>query len=156
MVIGLGGLMLTPNDLSGCYPVRNEIPWGYDSRRGPIDGDGRIAILFIPKKFRRIERLVHKILGGSNHLRRPMDALMTVVWELCDGTNSFEQLCNQLDDIFKEEIAPVDERTCAAIDNLGRSGLIEIHRQLPLIEHNIHPHPLPDQHFDWLYTQEEE
>ena len=148
--------MLTPNDLAGCYPVRNEIPWGYDRRRGPVNGEGRIAILFIPKNFGRIERIVHKVLGGSDHLRRPMDPLMTVVWELCDGTNSFEELCNTLDEMFLEEIAPVEERTCAAIDNLGRSGLIEIHRELPKIEHNINPHPLPSQEFDWLCTDESE
>ena len=147
--------MLTPNDLAGCYPVRNEIPWGYDTRRGPSSGDGRIAILFMPKNFGKIEKFVHSILGGSKFLRRPMDPLMTVVWELCDGTNNFEEICNQLDSIFHEDIAPVQERTCTALDGLGRSGLIEIHREKPIVEHKIWSHGLLNENFPWLHIEEE-
>ena len=145
--------MLTPKDLIGCYPVRNEIAWGYDTRRGPTTGEGRIAILFTPKKFGRIEKIVHRILGGSKFLRRPMDPLMTIVWELCDGTNSFEEICNHLDVTFKEEIAPVEERTCTALDGLGRSSLIEIHAQKPTVSHKICSNTLSDQNFEWLYIE---
>ena len=147
--------MLTPNDLVGCYPLRNEIPWGYDTRRGPPSGEGRIAILFTPKNFGRIEKLVHRILGGSKFLRRPMDPLMTIVWELCDGTKNFEEICIELDSIFKEDIAPVKERTATAIDGLGRNGLIEIHVDKPNINHKISSHKLPEQNFEWLHIEEE-
>ena len=145
--------MLTPNDLSGYFPLGNEIAWGYDTRRGPTNGKGRIAILFTPKNFGRIEKIIHRILGGSKFLRRPMDPLMTVVWELCDGTNSFEEICNQLDLIFKEDIAPVEERTCTALDGLGRSSLIEIHTEKPIIKHRICSHSLPGLDYEWLHTE---
>tara|TARA_B100001113_G_scaffold328542_1_gene302807 strand:- start:105 stop:548 length:444 start_codon:yes stop_codon:yes gene_type:complete len=147
--------LLTPDDLVGCYPVRNEISWGYDIRRGPATGEGRVAILFTPKNFGWLERLVHKILGGSKFLRRPMDPLMTVVWELCDGQHNFEQICAHLDIVFKEEIAPVEERTCTAIDGLGRSSLIEIHRDKPVVNHKICSHRIPEHDFEWLHVEEE-
>ena len=145
--------MLTPKDLSGCYPLRNEIAWGYDTRRGPSNGEGRIAILFTHKNFGRIEKIIHRILGGSKFLRRPMDPLMTVVWELCDGTNSFEEICNRLDLTFKEEIAPVEERTCTALDGLGRSSLIEIHTEKPVVKHRICSHSLPGLDYEWLHIE---
>jgi len=52
--------------------------------------------------------------------------MMSAVWELADGTRTFERLCLDLDSIFKEEISPVEARTAAAIEALARIGCMEV------------------------------
>ncbi len=65
-----------------------------------------------------------KIFRAPKELRRPLDDMNSLLWELCDGTRSFEELCDVMDTTFNERIAPVVERTEAALTRFNQLGLI--------------------------------
>ena len=41
-----------------------------------------------------------------------------MLWQLCDGTRKFEQICSILDSLYHEDISPVIHRTAAGINLL--------------------------------------
>ncbi|RJU96298.1 MAG: hypothetical protein DWC10_06815 [Candidatus Poseidoniales archaeon] len=47
-----------------------------------------------------------------------------MLWELCDGSRTFVDICSVLDEVFKEDIAPVLHRTTAAIHLLQQNNLL--------------------------------
>ncbi len=116
------------SDLNGAYPVRLPVWWGRRGAAGPhpeLDGvTGRFVVIRHPKKFKRFEGFLAKIMRAPKELRRPLDDMNSLLWELCDGTRSFEEICDLLDATFHERIAPVNERTTAAITRLNQLGLI--------------------------------
>jgi hypothetical protein len=52
----------------------------------------------------------------------------SVLWELCDGSRTFEAICIEMDHLFKEEIAPVISRTAVAL------ALFQQHNILLILE----------------------
>ena len=68
-----------------------------------------------------------------------MDDMNSVLWELMDGTNEFNEICQLMDMTFHERITPVDERLRASVNQLASDGLVII-RQTPFKgEWNISP-----------------
>ena len=116
------------SELSGAYPVRLPVWWGRRGAAGPhpeLPGiSGRFIVIRHPKKFRRFEGFLAKIFRAPKELRRPLDDMNSLLWELCDGTRSFEELCDVMDTTFNERIAPVVERTAAALTRFNQLGLI--------------------------------
>ena len=120
------------SELSESYPVRLPVWWG---RRGPVGPHpelegvtGRFVVIRHPKKFRRFEGFIARLFRAPNELRRPLDDMNSLLWELCDGTRTFEEICDLMDSTFNERIAPVAERTTAAITKLNHLGLIGLSR----------------------------
>ena len=70
------------------------------------------------------EGVLAKIMRAPKELRRPLDDMNSLLWELCDGSRTFEEICMLLDSTFHERIAPVKDRTAAAITRLNQLGLI--------------------------------
>ncbi len=116
------------SELSGAYPVRLPVWWGRRGAAGPhpeLPGiSGRFIVIRHPKKFGRFEGFLAKIFRAPKELRRPLDDMNSLLWELCDGTRSFEELCDVMDTTFNERIAPVVERTEAALTRFNQLGLI--------------------------------
>jgi len=69
---------------------------------------------------------VQRIFRGPTEIRRPLDRMNSLLWELSNGRRTFEQICESLDSIFHEDIAPVAQRTAAALSQLRRLGLLII------------------------------
>tara|TARA_Y100001968_G_scaffold300809_1_gene312580 strand:+ start:635 stop:1093 length:459 start_codon:yes stop_codon:yes gene_type:complete len=115
-------------ELEGSYPVRLPVWWGRRGAAGPhpeLEGvTGRFVVIRHPKKFRRFEQFIARILRAPKELRRPLDDMNSLLWELCDGTRTYEEICQLLDNTFHERIAPVRERTGAAITRFNQLGLI--------------------------------
>ena len=115
-------------ELEGAYPVRLPVWWGRRGAAGPhpeLKGvTGRFIVIRHPKKFKWFEGILAKLLRAPKELRRPLDDMNSLLWELCDGTRNFEEICSYLDTTFHERIAPVEERTAAAITRLNQLGLI--------------------------------
>ncbi|HJM87292.1 MAG TPA: PqqD family protein [Candidatus Thalassarchaeaceae archaeon] len=114
--------------LSGAYPVRAPVWWG---RRGEaflqteLPGvSGRFVVLIHSKSFRRVEKLLAKILRAPRELRRPLDDMNSLLWELCDGHRTFEEIVVLMDEMFDEKVAPANERTESALRQLGERGFI--------------------------------
>lgn len=114
--------------LVGQYPCRTPVWW---ARIGEVNKDpvlrgvsGRQIVLRIPKQFGRIERKIASLLRAPSELRRPLDEMNSMLWELADGSRTFGEICHTMNDVFREEIAPVMQRTAAAIQQLKNNNLM--------------------------------
>ena len=116
------------NDLDDSYPVRLPVWWGRRGSAGPhpdLEGvTGRFVVIRHPKKFTRIEGFLARMLRAPRELRRPLDDMNSLLWELCDGTRKFAEICRLMDATFHERISPAKERTSAAITRFNQLGLI--------------------------------
>ena len=121
------------SELSGAYPVRLPVWWGRRGAAGPHpelpEITGRFIVIRHPKKFRRFEGLLARMFRAPKELRRPLDDMNSLLWELCDGTRSFEEICDLMDSTFNERIAPVAERTTAALTRFNQLGLIGLSKR---------------------------
>ena len=132
----LGGLMSEvkgsgedrESSLVGSFPIRAPVWWGRrgDSRPHPeLPGvSGRFILLCHPKSFRRFEGMLAKLLRAPKDLRRPLDEMNSLLWELSNGHRTFEEIVEIMDETFTEQIAPAPERTEAALRLLGERGFL--------------------------------
>ncbi|MEC7625928.1 MAG: hypothetical protein VX422_03180 [Candidatus Thermoplasmatota archaeon] len=109
------------------YPCRTPVWW---ARTGNVEKDpglpgvsGRQVVLRIPKQFGRIEGWFAKVLRAPREVRRPLDPMNSMLWELCDGSRTFGEVCSIMNDLYHENIAPVIQRTAAAIHLLQQNNL---------------------------------
>ena len=65
-----------------------------------------------------------KITKGPRILRRPLDDMNSLLWELSDGSRTFDEICEILDTVFAEHIHPVQERTAIALKQFESLGFI--------------------------------
>ena len=118
------------HSLKDKYPCRLPVWWGYIGEPGShpdIKGiTGRRVVLRIQKRFNRIERILAKLMKAPKEVRRPLDSMNSLLWELCNGENRFEDICKILDSVFHEDISPVVERTRRGIENLKRQNLLTV------------------------------
>ena len=84
----------------------------------------------LARVFHVMEELMFRITKGPRVLRRPLDSMNSLLWELCDGSRRFEEICDLMDSAFEESIAPVQERTQAAIIQLEALGFLAVLPQL--------------------------
>ena len=150
---------------SGMYPCRVPVWWaryGEPERHPTLPGiTGRKVILRIEKRFGRLERLLARMFRAPREVRRPLDAMNSILWELSNGQRTFEEICEHMNDTFQEDIAPVVDRTAAGIDALKRRNLMTIlttefthkwlihpgecppHQDLPPLDKSLNIDPLP-------------
>ncbi|MAF93157.1 hypothetical protein CMO85_00660, partial [Candidatus Woesearchaeota archaeon] len=72
------------------YPCRTPVWW---ARTGEVRKDpgwrgvtGRMIVLRIPKQFGRLEGKIASLLRAPREVRRPLDEMNSMLWELCDGS----------------------------------------------------------------------
>ena len=116
------------------YPTRAPVWWGRRGPSGPhpdsTGATGRQVVIRLPKSLSGIEAFLSRILRAPKEVRRPMDDMNSVLWELMDGTIQFREICRLMDATFHERIAPVDERLRASVNLLVSDGLAIV-RQTP-------------------------
>jgi hypothetical protein len=83
-----------------------------------------LIILRIEKRFNRFERILAKVMRAPREVRRPLDRMNSMLWELCDGSRSFQEVCSAMDATFNEDIAPPVDRTASGIDALKSRNLM--------------------------------
>ena len=114
--------------LSNQYPCRTPVWWarvGVVQKNPSLRGvSGRNIVIRIPKQFGRIEGWFASVLRAPREVRRPLDTMNSMLWELCDGSRTFGEVCSIMNDIFHEEIAPVMQRTATASGLLQRNNLM--------------------------------
>ena len=110
------------------YPCRTPVWW---ARIGPVQKDpglrgvsGRRVVIRIPKQFGRIVGWIASLVRAPRVLRRPFDTMNSMLWELCDGSRTFKEVCQIMNEVFQEDIAPVLQRTTAAIGLLQSKNLM--------------------------------
>ena len=114
----------------GKYPCRLPVWWGLFGEVG-LDPEikhvsGKRVVLRIEKRFNRFEKILAKLFRAPKEIRRPLDTKNSMLWQLCDGTRKFEQICSILDSLYHEDISPVIHRTAAGINLLKEKNLLTI------------------------------
>jgi len=84
-----------------------------------------------PKTLSKFESIIARLTKAPKELRRPLDDMNSLLWELMDGTRSLQQINQLMDSTFHERIAPVNERVEASVTNLVSLGLAIV-RTTPL------------------------
>jgi len=116
------------------YPTRSPVWWALRGPAGPhpegTGATGRQVVIRIPKLLSGIEAALSRILRAPNEVRRPMDDMNSVLWELMDGTFQLSEISRLMDATFHERIAPAEERIRASIGMLVSDGLVVV-RQNP-------------------------
>lgn len=99
-------------------PIRNEeVKWEEEN--------GRVVLIY-PKNFSRLERFLHRHLGGPKNIRRPLDDKGTFIWKMCNGKHNVHEICNGSYKEFKEDIEPVVKRVWGFLEILLKLNLITI------------------------------
>ena len=93
-------------------PVRNE-----DFLKWDVDGKGLVTITHA-KNLKQWERWLMKRLGGSEILKRKLDAPGSDIWVLCDGEHDVAAICAEMDRKYKERIEPVLTRVVRFLEIL--------------------------------------
>ncbi len=110
------------------YPCRLPVWWARTGEPGPHTEQegvtGMLITLRIEKRFNRFERILAKVMRAPREVRRPLDRMNSMLWELCDGSRSFQEVCSAMDATFNEDIAPPVDRTASGIDALKSRNLM--------------------------------
>lgn len=119
---------LEEHPLNEQYPIRMPVYWGYrgESKRSiPMSGvSGREVVVVIEKTPTRFERLLMRIFRGPRVLQIPLREKNSILWQLCDGSKTFTEICEIMDSVFNEDISPVIQRTALALEQLKEKRLL--------------------------------
>ncbi|MGA1819473.1 MAG: hypothetical protein ACMUHU_00540 [Thermoplasmatota archaeon] len=99
------------------FPVRSEIEWFYR--------DGKVVLEY-PKNFNRFERRLHKLLKGPENIRRPLDEVGTLLWELSDGEHCLAEIYLEQQQSFHERVEPVDKVVGGLLETMLKLGLLRL------------------------------
>ena len=104
---------------SECFPTRSPVEWHTIGETGPhpqIGGiTGKHVIIVIDKQTSGLEGMVSKLFGAPRKLKRPLDDLNSLFWELMDGSRDLKTITKIMDSTFHERIAPVSDRLSASL-----------------------------------------
>ena len=100
------------------FPVRMEVDW-------EELGSEKIVIV-VKKELSSVEEKVANFLGAPKTVRRPLDEMNSKLWLLMDGKMSVDQIVSEMDRVFREKIAPVNERVNRSIADFVNLGLVEL------------------------------
>ena len=114
-------LMTTPKykgpDPAFIYPKRAEVKW--TMRNGKV-------VLEYPKNFSRFERALHRVLGGPESIKRPMDEVGSILWKMSDGSHSLLEIFLKEQEAFHERVEPVDKVVGGFLETLLKLGLMTL------------------------------
>ena len=104
------------------FPIRLPVNWYTKEPIGKhpdLPGiTGKRVIIVIEKKFNLFEKIFAKLFKAPEKLERPLDDMNSLFWELIDGSRTFDEICDIMDNTFHERIAPVSERLNSSLINL--------------------------------------
>lgn len=85
---------------------------------------GREVVIVIEKTPTKLERLLMRIFKGPGVLQIPLREKNSILWQLCDGSKTFTEICEIMDSVFNEDISPVIQRTALALEQLKEKRLL--------------------------------
>ncbi len=105
---------------SNLIPVRVPVEWEYQGEVGihpELEGvTGRNVVFSIEKRFTKFERILARILRAPKMVKRTMHYTQSMLWELIDNERDFKSICDIMDSLYHEDIAPVEERVKSYLD----------------------------------------
>ena len=135
------------------YPTRLPVWWcrtGESKSHPDLEGvTGKTVILRFEKKFGRIEKIAAKLFRAPKELRRPLLDKNSVLWELCNGKRTFEEICQHMSETYHEEVSPVVHRTQAGLQVFINLNVLRSVSDSSSINWNTKPgHIPPNQQLD--------
>ena len=135
------------------YPTRLPVWWcrtGESKSHPDLEGvTGKTVILRFEKKFGRIEKIAAKLFRAPKELRRPLLDKNSVLWELCNGKRTFEEICQHLSETYHEEVSPVVHRTQAGLQVFINLNVLRLVSDSTSVNWNTKPgHIPPNQQLD--------
>ena len=113
---------------SECFPTRSPVEWYTIGETGPHpqieEITGKQVIIVIEKQARGFEGMVSKLIRAPRKLKRPLDDLNSLFWELMDGSRDLKTITKIMDSTFHERIAPVSDRLSASLVNFLELNLV--------------------------------
>tara|TARA_B100001778_G_scaffold190455_1_gene156914 strand:- start:1483 stop:1869 length:387 start_codon:yes stop_codon:yes gene_type:complete len=111
-------------------PIRLPVDWEFRGEAGihpEIEGiTGKEVVLLIEKRFTRFEKILAKILRAPKVVRRSMHHTQSMLWELIDGERNFAEICQIMDSLYHEDIAPVNDRIKAYLEVFVRLNVATV------------------------------
>mgnify|MGYP001437144664 FL=1 len=111
-------------------PIRLPVDWEYRGEAGihpEIEGiTGKEVVLLIEKRFTRFEKILAKILRAPKVVRRSMHYTQSMLWELIDGERNFAEICQIMESLYHEDIAPVNDRIKAYLEVFVRLNVATV------------------------------
>ena len=111
-------------------PIRLPVDWEYRGEAGihpEIEGiTGKEVVLLIEKRYTRFEKILAKILRAPKVVRRSMHYTQSMLWELIDGERNFAEICQIMDSLYHEDIAPVNDRIKAYLEVFVRLNVATV------------------------------
>ena len=111
-------------------PIRLPVDWEYRGEAGihpEIEGiTGKEVVLLIEKRFTRFEKILAKILRAPKVVRRSMHYTQSMLWEVIDGERNFAEICQIMDSLYHEDIAPVNDRIKAYLEVFVRLNVATV------------------------------
>ncbi|MFW3145730.1 MAG: hypothetical protein ACMUIE_02835 [Thermoplasmatota archaeon] len=99
------------------FPIRSEVDWTYRES---------LIVLEYPKNFNRMERALNKVLKGPENIKRPLDNVGTLLWELSDGDHSLLEIYIREQERFHERVEPVDKVVGGLLETMLKLGLMRL------------------------------
>jgi len=99
------------------YPVRSPVDWDYR---------GKIIILEYPKNLSKFESRLNKVFKGPQNIKRPLDDVGTLLWELSDGDHSLLEIFAAQENEFHERVEPVDKIVGGLLETMLKLGLMQL------------------------------
>ena len=100
------------------FPVRKDVDWE--------ELASEKIVIVVNKDLSSVEEKVANFLGAPKTVRRPLDEMNSKLWLLMDGKMSVDQIVSEMDRVFREKIAPVNERVNRSIADFVNLGLVEL------------------------------
>ena len=100
------------------FPVRKDVDWE--------ELASEKIVIVVNKDLSSVEEKVANFLGAPKTIRRPLDEMNSKLWLLMDGKMSVDQIVSEMDRVFREKIAPVNERVNRSIADFVNLGLVEL------------------------------
>jgi hypothetical protein len=104
-------------DPRAIFPIRSEIDWSYR---------GDVIVLEYPKNLSKLERGLNKVIRGPTNIKRPLDEVGTLLWEMSNGTNSLLKIYLKEQETFHERVEPLDKVVGAFLETLLKLGLMRL------------------------------
>ena len=87
-----------------------------------------------PKAFGPLEGKLARALKGPRSINRQLDEFGSLIWQLCDGEHTVEQIARALEDKFRERFEPAMPRTLRFVELLAERRLLIMARDEEPVE----------------------
>ena len=112
-------MLPTEEELLHCTPLKKDYPWKKQS-------DGIITIE-VPKFTSSVGKTLCRLLRKQQTFTSHLDALGSIVWELCDGHTTVKTILTKLQKVFPDE-ENLNQRLFLFLQQMDSLNYIELYR----------------------------